>query len=316
MHIKFTTEDIPYNVAYNAYRGSSFSPDKRAENERASYYDYIESVVQRFEKYDNDSNQNRASLESDLQAFVNGYLKRKLEILRMESGHVSTMIAGPANFPARRMNKLSDRIGRKCQELVDYCDNTLRKLEAKHNPRAWDSRPIQSGACDAVERLREKLAKAETLQDTMKKANRIARSKKLSDDEKVAKLAELDGISEDVARELLVTEYSYQKPGFQPYKLQNNGATIRRLKERLERVIALQQSPAVEVEHDDYTIEEDANDNRIRVTFVEKPSRTVCDWMGSRGWKYSPRNTAWQRAITANARKAARVFVQAYEVGI
>lgn len=310
MDVKFSISDVPYRSAYDAHRGSSYVPEKRAKQEQDGYVAYMAEVVARFEKFDNEANENRDVLESDLQSFINGYKKRKLDLLHLMSTHYSSMIAGPANFPAGKMNAKADRIGQKSSDLVEWANKALDAIERRHNPRIWSSRPIDTGAHDAAARLREQLTKAEAFHDVMKKVNRIARSKKLSEEEKVAKMTAFAGIDDDGALALLNPHHAYMRPGFQPFELTNNNAKIKRLKSRIAQVDALNNSDPVDCECDGFYIEEDANDNRIRVFFDTKPSREICDWLGLSGFNYAPSLKAWQRKRTANARKTALAFVE------
>ena len=53
-------------------------------------------------------------------------------------------------------------------------------------------------------------------------------------------------------------------------------------------------------------IVENTEANRLQVFFPEKPSETVRKELKSNGFRWSPRNKAWQRQLTQNAEYAAR----------
>lgn len=306
--IRFSENDIPTTLAHDAHRGSSFDPDRRANFERESYVRYIQSIIDIFaEKHNIEEN---PQLEADLQRFIDGYKKRKCALLSSESRHYSPMISGPANYPTRRMNKILDSIHNKREELLSYADRALNRLMRTY---IYENNTVDSGDPEALEKLEKQLAKRIATQEIMKKANRIARSKKLEYEEKVAKMSELEGISEETARELMVTNYDYEKPGFQPYELSNNGAAIRRLKSRIEAVKALQQDEPVSVYWEYFSATEDAADNRIRLEFMGKPNKEIRDWLNGHAWNYSRLNEAWQRKITQNARRNARAFVEEFK---
>ncbi len=53
------------------------------------------------------------------------------------------------------------------------------------------------------------------------------------------------------------------------------------------------------------TVEYDYADDRLRIRFDERASSSVAYALKHGGWKWSPRNTAWQRQLTDNAVKSA-----------
>lgn len=298
-------EPIPYESAYDAYRGSSFTPEERAKRDVQEFSDYCTQIIASFEKYDTEDNTNRAELEADITHYLNEYRKRKLSLLYAQSRHVSAFIAGPSNYPTRTMEKRHATIDKRLNELIEYADKTLERLHRKHNPNTF--RPIESGDSDALQRLNEELAKAEKHQEFMKACNKIARNKKKTDEEKVAELVAL-GMSRSNAQKLLVPYLG--ETGFHGFYLTNNNAKIRRIKGRIVEVTRLQNSAALEVEGKGYTITEDEGDNRLRIEFETKPDSEVISWLKAHSFNWSRYNNAWQRKITANTRRAAQEFVK------
>jgi hypothetical protein len=58
------------------------------------------------------------------------------------------------------------------------------------------------------------------------------------------------------------------------------------------------------------TLLEDPDDDRLRLIFDGKPEPDVIALLKSRGFRWSPTNTAWQRQLTDNARNAAQRILQ------
>ena len=69
----------------------------------------------------------------------------------------------------------------------------------------------------------------------MKRANKIVRSKKLSKEQKIKELEKIEGLSKKSIDSLFVPDFM-GRIGFPSFELKNNGANIRRLKERLEKL--------------------------------------------------------------------------------
>jgi hypothetical protein len=93
---------------------------------------------------------------------------------------------------------------------------------------------------------------------------------------------------------------------YPPYSLTNNGANIRRIK---QRITGLEAREKISVQEDiigkDYTIKENKEDNRIWVIFDKKPSREICQIMKHNGFKWSPSRSAWVRMLNSSGQYAA-----------
>lgn len=170
-----------YKAAYNAHSGTSFTPEKRAVSE-CEWYD---SVCQEF-------------VESGKEWAIEKWTRLFLKSLSAKSRCVSTMIAGPANFPVARMEKYSRWEHNATTELLAYLEK-VRKPPAE--PR---------------------------------------------------------------------TELDYK------------------------------------IEHKEYNIGDvgvlhNAEENRLQLFYPGKPAPETIQKLKSRGFKWSPRNKAWQRQLTPNA---------------
>ncbi len=82
-----------------------------------------------------------------------------------------------------RVNK-ANRVLEKAFDMLQKAKYNLSVALARYSP----DRPISSDDENAIDKLKEKIAKAEQLQEQMKAANRIVQKKKLSDEEKITLL--------------------------------------------------------------------------------------------------------------------------------
>lgn len=57
-----------------------------------------------------------------------------------------------------------------------------------------------------------------------------------------------------------------------------------------------------------YRVEYDTQEDRVKIYFNGMPSDKIRTYLKSNGFRWSPRNKAWQRQITENARRAVRQF--------
>lgn len=294
--------DIPLETAQAAHAGTSFVPERRAQQERDDYaatlqadYDDLAALAT--------TDDLRATLKDEFSRYRDGYRKRTLAYLRTRSRLVSWMIAGPSRFPVARMQKRSDVTHRRLEELLDYRKRALAAIRRQLQPHL---RPIMAGDTDAVERLQEKIDKAERLQAIMAGANKIVRSKPKNEatPEKMAHLIAL-GLSEQNARRLFEADY-LGRLGFPGYELTNNNANIRRMKGRLAAISRAQDTPETSEEGTNATVEIVPAENRVRLTFPGKPSAEVRQRLKSAGFRWAPSLGVWQAYNGQYARHVAR----------
>lgn len=169
------------------------------------------------------------------------------------------------------------------QEKAEYY---RRKAEAAANNNA-----IYTEDEDSIERLDDKIAFLEKVQQAMKDRNKIIRAK-LSDDEKVARLVKL-GMEEQDARALLVPDFC-GRVGYPAYKLANNNATLRTAKKRLESVRQLKSQERKEYDVNGVRVVENPQENRFQIFFSEKPADDIRRKLRHAGYRYSYENGCWQ----------------------
>lgn len=181
----------------------------------------------------------------------------------------SVLVVGAGNFPGRKKQRQIAAWERN-DEAFQAAEKLLDKMSSTGHGG------ISADDPDAVEKLKKKLAEREEMQEKMKYANVVARRKK------------------------------EEKP-YPAYALSNNSAEIRRLKKRIEE---LENKPHYEGwKFNGGVVEIDEAENRLRIRHDEKPAQEVLDNLKLNGFRWSPRNGAWQRQITPAAMRAARRIV-------
>jgi hypothetical protein len=303
--INYQEADLNHQLAHDAHRGTSFSPEARADQEIAGYMAEMESVLARFAPFVTPGNE--AAFKAALEQYRVGYLKRLSARLAAKSRCMSTMIAGPSGFNHRRNEKANAAEHRRTTELLEWREKALDRLNGDYNPVTIARRPIRSDEPDAIEQLQVKIDAAQKDQDFMKASNRIVKSKKLSTSDKIAKLAEL-GVSEETARKFSEEPNGHGGYGFAPYELTNNNANIRRMRARVTQLEAEAGRPEVEdkegvIDGTPATIVENRDEGRLQLVFDGKPPQAIIDLLGSRGFNWSRTNEAWQRLLNDNSRR-------------
>ena len=157
---------------------------------------------------------------------------------------------------------------------------------------------------EALDALEEKLAKLEAKRDIFKKANKLMRQKGMTAEKLVAEM----GWKEETAKKAMEPDFAGRR-GFPSYLLTNLGATIRSVRARIEQLEKADAEPEREpIEGVGWRIEEDKADNRVRV-ILDKRHPDGRDVFKRLGFRYSRRNSAWQRQLNNAGRYAAEQAV-------
>lgn len=203
-----------------------------------------------------------------------------------------------------------NRIERKREKSIEEtkkADYWERRAKA-----AEKNKSISSDDPEAIRKLRVKIGQAEKLQEAMREANQIIR-KKITDEEKVRLLVErFDWMDELKAWKLLKPDFC-NRIGFAGYQLSNNNANIRRMKQRLTELENQEGQETTEKEHKGFTVVENVEENRIQIIFPEKPNEEIRKILKFQGFRWSPRNMAWQRHLNNAGRFAAEYVVSKLE---
>lgn len=244
------------------------------------------------------------------EALADRYARRLAEWynkgFRIEIMCPSVMISGAANFPVRKKEKQNAARDRHYKEYeeIDAIPNKIIKL-------LNGSDIIKSDDENAIEKLEAKVEKLTQDQERYKRVNAYYRKNKT--------LKGFEGISDDEAAKLdKDIENSYYEVPYPPYVLQNNNANIRRIKERIENIKKLKQQAAekeAETVNDDYGNElfdvvENSELMRLQLLFGYKPEADVRNILKKHGFRWSPKNSAWQRQLTNNARYAVKSVIK------
>lgn len=188
-----------------------------------------------------------------------------------------------------------------------YYDEKAERLE--------NNRAISSDDPEAVVKLKKELAELETLQEQMKAANKIAKSKRsgYTDEQKIIDLkAMFPKYSEANLKTLLEPDFC-GRIGFPDYRLTNNNANINRIRKRIEHLTKLNQDTTTEEEINGVRIVDSVEDNRIQLYFPFKPSEEVRKALSHNGFHWSPSLGCWQRFRSHYAKMEAIVIINSIQ---
>lgn len=275
--------DVPLDLAISAHRGTSFVPERRAEQEIAGYVKELSSVFDSL--WEKSRGPAREPFLEAFERFRQGYASKFREYLAAKGRCVSTMIAGPSGFAVGRASKANASADRATEELIEFRARGIKALRKIVFP---NEAPIMSGDANAIERLRAKLADAEAFQAEAKEINAAIRGAAKNNTTPIGALRML-GIPAARCAELAKPD-ELGRVGIPDYALTNNSAEIRRLRKRIETVGAAKSAPTVEEFHTDTGIAfVDAPEaNRVRLKFPGKPDAGKRAELKAHGFRWAP----------------------------
>ena len=284
---------INETAARRAKQANSFS-DYRPGSATAEYRQYVDEAVaiaeRQKKRVDPMYHEKIDSLLDTYARKLAANMNKGYEI----AGRVpSIMIAGGSNFPVRKKEKQNAAADRNMEEWQD-----IRGLLDKI--RSTGMGGISADDPQAVQKLESKLAGLEKSQETMKAVNAYYRKHKT-----------LDGCPhltpENIEKLKASMERGYHLEGkpYPTWALSNNSAEIRRVKSRIQDLSQKKTVGYVGWEFAGGKVEANTEANRLQIFFDEKPDEAARAELKSNGFRWSPKEGAWQRQLTDNAYFAA-----------
>lgn len=230
------------------------------------------------------------------------------------SGHVSQMIAGPANYNMRKHEKFVNRESKLWEEYSE-----ITNIDHKIYTIVNGDKIIKSDDANAIEKLQAKLKNLQDSQEMMKAANKVVKNKKTTQAEKLEELIKI-GFTEKIAKETLTPD-CFGTIGFASYSLSNNNATISATKKRIEHLERLAKiaevTPQIEIETESadengVRIVDNIELQRIQILFPDKPSTECRTELKKNGFRWAPSANAWQSYRSYHATEKAQAIVNKF----
>lgn len=296
-------EDIDAAFATRAFAGTSFVPEKRGQARREEYAAHVNGFyAELWPLATND--EMKTLLATEMERYRQGYLSMTNAWLASHSNIVSTMIAGPSNFPARRMEKRGQWADNKINGLLEWDERAGAAVKRK----LLDARPEEEKANHAWRLVERALSSSlEAIRQIDEERLPYTRSLFVSSIAgKVERLA-ANGEAEIVAKALqLVRDYnaSHKKPAIsERHSFWRLGQSADSVAQRIEQTQSSE--PETIASSEGVEVIADAAADRVRIVFAAKPDIEVIGKLKASGWHWSRTEGAWQRKLTENAMASA-----------
>lgn len=294
--------ELNKELAMQAHCGTSFSPEVRGKAIIDGFSSHLAQIRDDLMK-SAETDEDREFISAEMRILKSGYASKMNDQLSSQSRCMSTMIAGPSNFNTRRAEKANRAYENKFDATNAYLERAISSIRRRLNKRQVEA------AGGEIEVMKAELANAEKSHDIMKACNKLIRSKKLSDEERIAQMVGTLGLSEHTAQEVLTPDYM-GRIGFAHYSLSNSNANIRRMRERVEEMQKKEDTPTTEREFDGGMLIDNCDADRIQIDFDEKPDDTMRAKLKGSGWRWAPSVMMWQRKRTNAAIRSAKEILE------
>lgn len=294
--------EINEAIAKSAKELNSFDDYKEnsATNEYLAYIKNFENNVNELiERYPNNINEETLNLIS---YYKNKYAKKLAFAINksnsIEARMPSILITGAGNFNFRKkekQNQARESFWNEYGSLFNEDNYYFNKIK-----NIITNKTIYSDDALAIEKLEAKIDSLKEYQSKMKNVNAYFRKHKTLVGCELLTDKEISELNCDMER------FSYYGQPYPAFELTNNNQSLHRLMERLESLKKLKERAENTIQNKYEIIEgleviEDATDMRIRLIFDSIPSEETKTLLKHYGFKWSPKNSAWQRQLTNNA---------------
>lgn len=277
-------------IAHEANSMREFDPRREADGYREQVDEAYAMAERQAERFPEAAD--KAYVLAD--RFARKYAEWLNEGYRIDAMCPSILITGGGNFPVKakaRQNARRDAHMGRYEEV----------MAIKRRISTVGTGGIQAGDPDALEKLEAKANRLEAMHEAMKQANAYYR--------KHGTLEGFDGFGREEAERINadMERFGMRQP-FPSWQLSNSLANIKRTRKRIEELTREKEADAedreTEINGEPCTVVENAGIMRLQLVFDGKPEAGTRDKLKAAGFRWSPKNGAWQRQLTDNARRA------------
>ena len=273
-------------MAHDANSMSEFKAGSETEGYRAQVDEAYRMAEEQAERFPEAADKAYALADR----FARKYAEWLNEGYRIDAMCPSILVSGGGNFPVRKKERQNAR-------RSSHMERYEKVMGIKRRIASIGTGGIQVGDPNALERLEAKAKRLEERQDMMKRANAHYR--------KNGTLEGFDGVGADEAERIKhdMERFGMSKP-FPSWQLSNNLATRARIAELQREKESDAEDRDTEINGEPCTVVENADIMRLQLMFDGKPDEETRSKLKANGFRWSPKNGAWQRQLTENARRA------------
>jgi len=299
-------EELDYQLAYNAHRGTSFSPEVRAKSHQQDFAETLNKHAETFEKLIKADTQKEIAI-SEFERFKQKYKALYISWLSAKSRCLSTMITGGSNFPVRQAEKANISEHKRSLELSEFEDKAISAIIKKikgllpqeiRDDETWQSikKEIYSSISTVIGIHKGELHYSKPL---ITGALKRFITSMYKNRQYIHVNKALDEISENEKKYNLVI-----------FAKNNPIWDFRKEPEKIEEILKKENKSIFK--NKDLEVLNNYEIQRVQLLFNGKPSQEIINYLKSKAFKWSPSNMAWQRQLTNNAIYEVKYFLEKF----
>lgn len=296
--------DFDIETVKRSYYWSSFSPDKRAEQDLINWKKEMSDSYVQLKKLAEKEGFSMESLNHLFDKFHARIKKMKSDVNAARSRTASSAVTGPAKFPTAKNNKAQEVYFNKLNKYVDAWNYGINKIKKKIFPTTT----IKSGDKNAVQLLNIKLNNQEKIRQITKDFNKNYLGNKSTKIDRETFIVE-SGLTQaykaaypNKGEVLLNARISDAIKGDKLVFLYLSKEILdvkKRIKGEEIRAKELENNKGYRFNSGEVVFNTEIN--RVQLIFDSKPDEETRKVLKSNGYRWSPKNTAWQRQMTRAA---------------
>ena len=300
-----TIDDYPLESAINSYKGNSWHTERNGEIDQKRFMQILDDLNKDAQEYVKRGGDERY-IKAKTEEYARLILRQENKRISARTGLLSSMIVGPAKFPKRRQEAKQERYDRVSSEAFKKINQYIKEHK-KLDPQNVQTEKLVQG--EGVAQYERRIEELEAVKARWKASQKIARDKSLSNAQKTEEMKKLGFKEGDFGKNAPLHEGLPKGASFASInaKIRDAKKSIEQEKERakdLEQANSLNEDKYTLSSGLEFEIERDERDNRLRLVFDGKPDNETRKTLKSNGFRWSPRNGAWQRQLTRNALSA------------
>lgn len=291
---KFINDLPDLQTVTNSYQWVSFDPPSRAKREIEDWANWLHEVYNEYSE--KAIQENRIDeFHTRFDKYYKRLLKRKKDVIKTRTGTASAAVTGGANFNTNKERAKHDRLHEVEGDYYKYQKYFINKLESV----IYEKAGIKSGETDTIIKLEKELEKAQEEHKLNLEVSKAARAYIKNKDKKVLEKFKLP----DAVKEKIISDVNRLGYSLHPSSA-NSSAKIRRIKKRIKaeesRKKKYEDGNKI-TKFSDFHVIENVDENLLQLIFADKPSEEVRDEIKRHSFRWSRKNSSWQRQLTNNA---------------
>lgn len=278
-------------LALRAHYWTSHSPHRRGEQLLKEVQELLNSDIELIKE----------ATDQEKQRYIETFKVKFRALLIAKSNCMSSMITGPANFPVRKAEKANNREHALSEEFyTTFRTKAQSRIQKNIESRKPKAQKVNEAWVKLEKSILSSVATIRAYDEGIDKrwTRALFVSSIVGSVERLANKGEVELV--ELATKLISDQNNLQKkPIISP---RNKFFKFIEVANQVKESIADKENKEDLIhKYDGFQVVISYADDRIRIVHDEKPSREVIQTIKSHGFRWSPRNTAWQRQLTNNA---------------